>query len=323
MDATTNPDRPDVKSASRASKAFRPAVRAVQTPVRSAVNWSSILRHTGMRALDHDCLNIAQSAAYSAMVALFPALIAAAAAIALLPNAAPLRSQLASFFSRVLPADVVPVLGGYFAADPKNPQSTRAIVVAALVSVSGASGVIATLMEGFRRAHGLPDDCWSFWARRRRALALIPLSLLPLSIASLLVVFGHVLTAWVALHLAASVRTPFYVLAFGLRWSVALAGSVGLIALIYALGTPLRASWRQSLPGAVVATLMWFLSTLMFGWYVTRFANYGQVYGSLGAGIALLFWLYIISLSVLCGAECNAEIASRERSASARRAALG
>jgi membrane protein len=41
--------------------------------------------------------------------------------------------------------------------------------------------------------------------------------------------------------------------------------------------------------------------------YVTRYANYGQVYGSLGAGIALLFWLYIISLSVLCGAEFNAQ----------------
>jgi membrane protein len=52
---------------------------------------------------------------------------------------------------------------------------------------------------------------------------------------------------------------------------------------------------------------MWFLTTLAFGWYVTRFANYSQVYGSLGAGIALLFWLYIISLSVLCGAEFNAQ----------------
>ncbi len=52
---------------------------------------------------------------------------------------------------------------------------------------------------------------------------------------------------------------------------------------------------------------MWFLTTLAFGWYVTRFANYSEVYGSLGAGIALLFWLYIVSLSVLCGAEFNAQ----------------
>jgi membrane protein len=56
---------------------------------------------------------------------------------------------------------------------------------------------------------------------------------------------------------------------------------------------------------------MWFLATLVFGWYVTRFANYSQVYGSLGAGVALLFWLYIISLSVLCGAEFNTEFHAR------------
>ena len=70
-------------------------------------------------------------------------------------------------------------------------------------------------------------------------------------------------------------------------------------------------SWKRVLPGAVVSTVMWFSHTLVFGWYVTRFANYSQVYGSLGAGIALLFWLYIISLSVLCGAEFNTEFHAR------------
>ena len=77
---------------------------------------------------------------------------------------------------------------------------------------------------------------------------------------------------------------------------------------------------RATLPGAVVATVMWFVTTLLFGWYVTRYANYSEVYGSLGAGIALLFWLYIISLSVLCGAEFNAQL-DRERAAELRRGA--
>ena len=62
-------------------------------------------------------------------------------------------------------------------------------------------------------------------------------------------------------------------------------------------------SWRASLPGATVATVLWFVTTLLFGLYVTRFANYSQVYGSLGAAIALMFWLYLIALSVLIGAE--------------------
>jgi membrane protein len=72
-------------------------------------------------------------------------------------------------------------------------------------------------------------------------------------------------------------------------------------------------SWRSSLPGATLATAMWFLTTLIFGLYVTRYANYSRVYGSLGAAIALMFWLYIIALSVICGAEFNAQLASARR----------
>ena len=96
-----------------------------------------------------------------------------------------------------------------------------------------------------------------------------------------------------------------FLLALVLRWIFALMGSVGLTALLYRMGTPMEPRWHRVLPGAVVATAMWFVATLAFGWYVTRFANYSRVYGSLGAGIALLFWLYLISFSVLCGAEFN------------------
>jgi membrane protein len=70
-------------------------------------------------------------------------------------------------------------------------------------------------------------------------------------------------------------------------------------------------SWSNVVPGAVVATAIWFVTTLIFGWYVTRVANYSQVYGSLGAGIALLLWLYFVFLSVLVGAEFNAQVRKR------------
>ena len=120
------------------------------------------------------------------------------------------------------------------------------------------------------------------------------------------------------MHLMPSARTPIYILALLIRWSVALIGSVGIIGLIYHMGTPMQQSWKRVLPGAIVSTVMWFLATLIFGWYVTRFANYSQVYGSLGAGIALLFWLYIISLSVLCGAEFNTEFHARLFSSAAQ-----
>ena len=105
--------------------------------------------------------------------------------------------------------------------------------------------------------------------------------------------------------------SPIYIVSLFIRWTVALIGSIGIIGLIYHMGSPMQQSWKRVLPGAVVSTAMWFISTLVFGWYVTRFANYSQVYGSLGAAVALLFWLYIISLSVQCGAEFNTEFHAR------------
>jgi membrane protein len=291
-----------------AARWLRLAVRTVSAwRVRHLLWLGSVVRRTTIKSIEHDVLNVGQSVAYSAMVSLFPALIVAAAVAELLPFGASLQFQLAHFFGRVLPSDVVPLLQTYFAAHPKNPQSTRAILLAALVSISGASSVIATLMEGFRRAYDLPQDCWSFWQRRRRAFALVPLSLLPFGVASLLVVFGHVFTRWFVGYLTPSIQTPVYVVAMAIRWAIALLGSTGVIALIYHMGTPMRQVWHRTLPGAVVATGMWFVTTLIFGWYVTRYADYGRVYGSLGAGIALLFWLYLVALCVLCGAEFNAQ----------------
>jgi len=293
----------------------------VKRLLRSRAALAGVVKRTVLSAAAHDCLNVAQSTAYSAIVALFPALIVAAAVIDLLPDTTPVRFQLAGFFDRVLPPGVSPLLDGYFEKTPSNTHSVRALVGAGVVSFLGASNVIATLMEGFRRARELPAHCWSFWERRRRAAELVFLSLAPMTVASLLVVFGHTVTLWLAGSIGPGVRESIYAIAWIVRWSVTLGASVGLIALIYQLGVPhgekaMRGgvagpetgrAWWTILPGAVVATAMWFLTTLAFGWYVTRFANYSEVYGSLGAGIALLFWLYIISLSVLCGAEFNAQ----------------
>jgi membrane protein len=279
--------------------------------MRKLLRLPRILQGTLLRAARHDCLNLAQSTAYSAMVSLFPALIVAAAIVSLLPDTAPIRFQLSAFFDRILPPDVSPLLEGYFVDSPHSPRSTHALLLAFIVSLVGASSVLATLMEGVRRANELPENCWTFWQRRLRALLLVPLSLLPFALATTLVVFGQFFTEWLALHITPFVRTPIFVVALLIRWAVALSGSIGIIGLIYHMGTPMEQSWKRVLPGAILSTLLWFIATVAFGWYVTRFANYSQVYGSLGAGIALLFWLYIISLCVLGGAEFNTEFHAR------------
>jgi membrane protein len=67
------------------------------------------------------------------------------------------------------------------------------------------------------------------------------------------------------------------------------------------------------LPGATLASAMWFAATTLFGWYLQRYADYSILYGSLGVGIALLVWMYMISLVVLVGAEFNAMLFPRAR----------
>ena len=96
-----------------------------------------------------------------------------------------------------------------------------------------------------------------------------------------------------------------------IRWLIASMTSVAVIALIYHNAVPRTQHWHSVLPGAILATGMWLLVTLLFGWYLQRFADYSIIYGSLGAAIALLVWMYMISLVILMGAEFNAMLFPR------------
>lgn len=282
--------------------------------LRRLLRLGESLRRAAANLLAHDALYLAQSAAYNSIVALFPALVVSAAVIALLPDVAPLKLAIGSFFGQVLPSDVFPLLTSYFTGTSIGAHTGRTLVAAVLVSVTGGSSVLVILMEGMRRALDLPKNCWTFGQRRIRSLLLVPLSLVPLLLATVAVIFGQRVTVWAVRSVGETARPALLALAFAARWTIAVGAVVALTALIYGIGTPHRQTWRQTLPGAVVATALWFLSTLAFGWYVTRFANYSQVYGPLGAGIALLFWLYLVFLSLLSGAEFNAVIDSRDTS---------
>jgi len=96
------------------------------------------------------------------------------------------------------------------------------------------------------------------------------------------------------------------------RWAVAFTTSVTVLGALYHFGTKRTEHWLLVAPGAVAATLLWFPTTLAFGWYVTRVADYSMFYGSFGAGIATLVWLYLTSFSCLLGAELNG-VLFRER----------
>ena len=145
-------------------------------------------------------------------------------------------------------------------------------------------------------------------------MLLVPIALLPLSLATLVVVFGHQIENWMIDNAGHELRLIVLVLWRIVRWSVALVTSVTVLSALYHFGTRRKEHWLWVAPGAITGTLLWFPATLAFGWYVTRIADYSMFYGSFGAGIATLVWLYITAFSVLIGAELNGAL-FRERQA--------
>ena len=280
---------------------------------KESLQFTDKVRLAYWNAFQHDVLNTAKAAAYSAIFALFPALIVMAALVTFLPYAAPLRYQLAIFFNRVLPSAVAPLLEHYFISARSSQQSASVVLGTVLVSVTGAAGVLGTLMEGFRRAYLLTDESWGpGWRGQVRrygwSLLLVPISLVPLTMASVLIIFGHFLLPALRHLLPMGLNETFFIVADTLRWTGAVVVMVAVITCIYRYGLPVRPPWQKVLPGAVFAAATWLVSTLGFGWYVTHTANYSRTYGSLGTGVVLLLWLFLTAFTVLCGAELNAEL---------------
>jgi membrane protein len=268
------------------------------------------LRKAIWLSLDHDILNTAKAAAYSGMLALFPALVVFTALLARVPEGTTLVGEIRASYEQFLPADSMSLLQS--AMETRRIHSTQLIFSAAGLSVFAALGVMLSLMEGFRRAYRQRRDNWGFWQKRKRALALVFIVLLPLALATLLLIFGRQIEAWMVLKSAHQLR--FLVLFFWrlVRWAIALLTGISVLGALYHFGTKRKEHWFLVGPGAVAATLLWFPATLAFGWYVTRIADYSMFYGSFGAGIATLVWLYITSFSALLGAELNG-VLFRER----------
>ncbi len=267
--------------------------------------WLVHLRRTVIDSLNHDVLMLARAGAYSAILCVFPVVLITATVIAFSPAAEVARSELRILLYQMFPPDVPPLVLAYF---QNQHRSVRLMFSSGTVFLLASNSVMMTLMEAMRRAYRLPADAWGFWRQTWVAFVLTFLSVFPLAFASMFVVFGHEIEMWMNYRADHDMRLYVLLLARLVRWLLAMVTSITVLAIIYHMGTPRTQSWRKVLPGAVLATALWFPSTLTFGWYVTRHAHYRQVYGSLGAGVALLIWLYIILVSVMVGAEFNAVV---------------
>lgn len=266
--------------------------------------WTS-LRRAAWNAFIHNGFTTAKAAAYSAILSLFPAVLTGTTLLALSPETETLNDIRSAFYD-ILPPDTMGLVQSYFQMN--HARSVRLIWTATAVAIFAASGFMLSIMEGFRRAYRLPRGTWNFWRERLIAFSLIPITLVPLLFATLLIVFGHQIERWMIENADHDFRHYVLFLWRMVRWMIAMLTSVAVLAVIYHFGTPKTQDWRRVVPGALLATATWFLITITYGLYVTRFADYSVVYGSLGAAIATLVWLYMVSISILVGAEFNAQI---------------
>jgi membrane protein len=259
-----------------------------------------------LTSLSHDVFGTAKAAAYSAILCLFPTLLVITTLLAFTPESDTLRGELRAAFTEVLPADTMNLLHSYFTN--QKTRSEQVVGTAIVVSLAAAMGMMLSFMEGFRRAYELPRHEWNFWVERLVALTLVPLCLAPMAFATVVVAFGHQIEEWVVGNSDHVIGLYVLVVWRVVRWSIGLFTTIVMLAMIYQFGTPRRREWKYVLPGASGASIIWFLITLAFGFYLTRFADYSVLYGPLGAVVATMVWLYITTVSVLIGAEFNAHI---------------
>jgi len=262
------------------------------------------LRRAFWQAFIHGQFSIAKAAAYSSILTLFPAFLVVASVLEASNETEGFLRQIASAVGWVLPPGPNSIALSFL--QTRQHHATRILFSASMVTLLAATGVMISWMEGFRKAYNMPN-MWGFWKERAIAFYLVTLALIPLGFATILVAFGSEVESWIqaeTMHLF----KPLIILVWdGVRWAIALTTSIAVMSLLYHHGLPKTQSWRRVLPGAVLATIMWFAATMFFGWYVTHYATYTVVYGSLSAAIALLVWLYIVSVIVLLGAEMNAQ----------------
>jgi len=168
--------------------------------------------------------------------------------------------------------------------------------------------VVVGLMHGFCLAWREELPHHRFWRERLWALAVLCLTIAPWLATVVLTVFGKQLRAWMieAIGVHALVR----VLWATVYDAATLAVSFLVLLVLYWLGQPYRRSSREMIPGAVLATVLWWLLNAAFGLYV-RHVPYSLVYGSLATVIGLMVWMYFVALVVMMGAAYNAEVGMR------------
>jgi membrane protein len=271
-------------------------------------NLPYLLKNTLLAALDDGCFGIAKGAAYSSLLSFFP-ILTSAATILVQTRADFVARTLSELIQQVIPPGSEEIVINQFRVKGQRPIGL--LIFAALTSLWAASSVVKSLMEGFHAAYRIPRTR-TFMHETGLAIALVLLALVPIVGASALIFFGSEIEHAVLKSLAVDpILTPvaglWQLMSRVARYLVAFAAIAGLTASVYYYAPYRRQRWSFVWPGAIFSTVLWLASTQGFAWYIHNITNYNVLYGSIGTGIALLVWMYVLSAIAILGCEFNAE----------------
>jgi len=262
----------------------------------------ALLKLSIHRAFDHDAFAVAKAAAYSSILTLFPALLVLGAVLASSRRFGLYVVEITDALGWILPTGSA-TAAEYVRSKAFHPAGF--LIATSLLTLWTASSAIVSWMEGFRNAYRLPRT-WGLVKERLIAFSLVILAGIPLLFGTVLITFGGEIENRMVPYVGHGWDPWILLLWTGIRWAIASVTFVAVIALIYHNAVPRTQPWHTVVPGAITASAMWFASTLLFGWYLRQSSEYSMIYGVLGVGIALLVWMYVVSLIVLVGAEFNA-----------------
>jgi membrane protein len=253
-------------------------------------------------------LQMAAALSYYFVMALFPSLIVLSAIVAYLP-VPDLFDKAIDLMSRFVPYDSMGIVRQVL-HDVVTPNRGTLLSVGLLGTFWAASGGFAAVIEALNIAYDA-EETRPFWKTRPIAFGLTLLVGILLLVALTMMIVGPRFGEWLAARVHLSTvwiwAWPY------IHWTVSTTFTVLAVETIYFFAPNVKQRFWATLPGAAVSVAFWIGLSYLLGIYFRMFANFNKTYGTLGAGVALMVWLYWTGFAMLVGAELNAELAKRTK----------
>jgi membrane protein len=256
------------------------------------------------------CSMIAQAIAFNLFLAFFPSLLIAVGLATSPIGGRTALFDLISDLTSFLPPGSQQIVSEFLVK--RGPQAWKWALLGLGGTLLAGTQVMRLLMEGIHTIYG-DRDRPGFFARQLRALALLILTIAPLLVAAILGVFGRPLRQWLGSEFGkgASAQTWWAVFFHGIAILLAMMA----VTVLFRWARP-NQTLGSVIPGAMIATLLWWVADVGFGFYVRKMP-YGIIYGGLAAVIGLLIWMELSTVIIFLGAAWNAELADSRKGARA------